>query len=264
MMTWVYALPAWILMPLAVILACSITGIALYLTRDRLTRNDLITHNDVASAILQMLGTVLAVMMSFMVAGVWQQYDAAGQNAQTEASALSDLYHLVDALPQPARGQIQSGVRSYIGLLLNEEWPLLVHGGESWRAHQTAYRIQDLVTHFRPSGEQASLVQSQAITYASQFLDARRQRMRDNATGIPNVLWATMLAVGAVTIFFSFYFKVQQPIAQHIMVAALTAVITLIFVLIAELDYPFRGDIAIHPDAYARVYDALHHIGFSR
>jgi hypothetical protein len=263
MMTWVYALPAWLLMPLSVLLACLVTAAALYWTRNRLTRNDLITHNDVASAILQMLGTVLAVMMSFMVVGVWQQYDAAGQNTQVEASALSDLYHLADALPQPIRSQIQTSVDGYITLVLHEEWPLLVHGSESWHAYQTAYHIQNLVTEFRPPDQQASLVQSEAISYTSQFLDARRQRIRDNATGIPNILWATMLVVGAVTIFFSFYFKVQQPIAQHIMVAALTTVITLIFVLIAELDYPFRGDIAIHPDAYLHVFNTLHHIGFA-
>ncbi|HEX5275447.1 MAG TPA: DUF4239 domain-containing protein [Candidatus Rubrimentiphilum sp.] len=263
MMTWVYALPAWILMPVTVGLTCLITGIALYYTRNRLTRNDLITHNDVASAILQMLGTVLAVMMSFMVVGVWQQYDTAGQNTQVEASALSDLYHLADALPQTTRKLIQTDVNAYLNLVLHDEWPLLVHGSESWRASQKAYQIQQEITEFRPPNEQASLVQSEAISYASQFLDARRQRIRDNATGIPNILWATMLVVGAVTIFFSFYFKVQQPVAQHIMVAALTTVITLIFVLIAELDYPFRGDIAIHPDAYQHVYNALHHIGFS-
>lgn len=263
MMTWVYAMPVSLLMLASVVVACSITGVALYWTRHRLTRNELITHNDVASAILQMLGTVLAVMMSFMVVGVWQQYDAAGQNTQVEASSLSDLYHLADALPLPTRTAIQANVSRYISLVLHDEWPLLMHGTESWRAYQTAYRIQNVVTHFKPPNEQAALVQSEAITYTSQFLDSRRQRIRDNMTGIPNVLWSTMLIVGAVTIFFSFYFKVEQPAAQHIMVAALTSVITLIFVLIAELDYPFRGDIAIHPDAYVHVYNALHHIGFS-
>ena len=263
MMTWVYALPTWALMSASVVLACSVTAAALYWTRNRLTRNELITHNDVAAAILQMLGTVLAVMMSFMVVGVWQQYDAAGQNTQVEASALSDLYHIADAFPRPTRTEIQTKVSNYISLLLHDEWPLLVRGTESWRAYQTAYGIQNVVTHFKPPNQQAALVQSEAISYTSQFLDARRQRIRDNMTGIPNVLWSTMLIVGAVTIFFSFYFKVERPAAQHIMVAALTSVITLIFVLIAELDYPFRGDIAIHPDAYVHVYNALHHIGFS-
>lgn len=260
-MTWVYALPAWVLMPVTVALACILSGVALFWTRNRLTRNDLITHNDVASAILQMLGTVLAVMMSFMVVGVWEQYDAAGQNTQIEASALSDLHHLADALPRPARTQIQTGIDRYISLVLSREWPLMAQGGESRQAHQTAYHIQDLVTHFKPANTQQSLVQSQALAYASQFLDARRQRIRDNQTGIPNVLWSAMLAVAVITIFFSFYFKVQQPVAQHIMVAALTAVITLIVVLIAELDYPFRGDIAIHPDAYVHLYNTLHGIG---
>src|SRR5581483_11084726 len=108
MMQWVYGLPAWVLMPLAVVVACAVSAFALFLTRSRLTRNDLITHNDVAAAILQMLGTVLAVMMSFMVVGVWEQYDTAGQNTQIEASALSDLYHLADAFPQATRNLIQT------------------------------------------------------------------------------------------------------------------------------------------------------------
>jgi len=82
MMQWVYSMPASLLMPVAVVAACAISAAALWWTRSRLTRNDLITHNDVAAAILQMLGTVLAVMMSFMVVGVWEQYDAAGQNTQ--------------------------------------------------------------------------------------------------------------------------------------------------------------------------------------
>jgi hypothetical protein len=263
MMTWVYGLPVWVLMPAAVVVACALTGLALYITRNRLTRNDRITHNDVASAVLQMLGTVLAVMMSFMVVGVWEQYDSAGQNTQVEASSLSDLYHLADALPAPVRKQIQSSVTSYISLVVTDEWPLMAHGSESWRAHLMAYRIQDDVTHFKPSSEQTSLVQSQAITYASQFLDARRQRIRDNLTGIPNVLWGVMIVVALITIFFSFYFKVERPLAQHIMVAALTAVVTLIVLLIAELDYPFRGDIAIHSDAYQHVLNTLHHVGFS-
>lgn len=263
MTTWIYGVPAWILMPVVAVLACLLSGAALYITRNRLTRNETITHNDVASAVLATLGTVLAVMMSFMVVGVWQQYESAGQNTQIEASALSDLYHIGDALPQATKLQLQSGVDRYISLVVNDEWPAMVNGSESWRAHQTAYSIQDIVTHFRPSSEQQSIVQSQAMTYTAQFLDARRQRIRDNRTGIPTVLWAVMLAVGVITVVFSFYFKVDRPLAQQIMVAALTAVIVLIYSLIAELDYPFRGDIAIHPDAYQHVYNSLHHIGFS-
>jgi hypothetical protein len=262
MMTWVYALPAWFLMPASVIVMCALSVLALSITRRRLTRNDLITHNDVAGAILAMLGTVLAVMMSFMVAGVWQQYDSAGESTQTEASALADLYHIANAMPAAQRARIQTGVDRYISQLESDEWPLMRRGLESWTAFQTAYQIQDAVIDYKPAVPGTRLVQPQALTYVATFLDARRQRLYDNASGIPSVLWSTMLVVGVITIFFSFYFKVERPIAQYIMVAALTAVITLIYILIAELDYPFRGDIAIGPDAYVHVYNSLHHIGF--
>lgn len=261
MMAWVYALPAWILMPAVVLVACALTAFALHLTRARLTRNDLITHNDVAGSILGMLGTVLAVMMSFMVAGVWHDYDSAGQNTLVEAGALSDLYHIAGVLPQPARGQIRAGVDEYISLLLVEEWPLMKQGGESLRAHDAAYRLEGIVANVKPATAPAGLIQSQALTFASRFLDARRQRIRDNMTGIPNVLWSAMLALGLITILFSFYFKVDRPFAQHVMVGALTAVIALIFMLIAELDYPFRGDIAIQPVAYTHTYQVMHNRG---
>lgn len=262
MMTWVYALPAWFLMPASVIVMCAFSVLALYITRQRLTRNDLITHNDVAGAILAMLGTVLAVMMSFMVAGVWQEYDSAGQSTQTEASALADLYHLANAMPAAQRAQIQTGIDRYISQLESDEWPLMKRGLQSWRAFQTAYAIEDAVIGRKPAVAGAPLVQSQGLTYVATFLDARRQRLYENGSGIPGVLWSTMLAVGVITIFFSFYFKVDRPVAQYIMVAALTAVITLIYILIAELDYPFRGDIAIGPGSFIQVYNSLHHIGF--
>jgi hypothetical protein len=42
------------------------------------------------------------------------------------------------------------------------------------------------------------------------------------------------------------------------MVVALTAVVSISFALIAELDYPFRGDMAIDPFPYKHVIEALH------
>ena len=87
-MTWIYSLPAWLFMSAAVIGACALACGLLAFMRKRMTRNEQIAHNDVAGPILTTIGTVLAVMMSFMVVGVWQEYDNAAQTAQREASAL--------------------------------------------------------------------------------------------------------------------------------------------------------------------------------
>jgi len=245
-------------MPACVIVACALACGLLALSRAWITRSEEIRHNDVAGPILTLIGTVLAVMMSFMVVGVWQEYDSASEIAQGEASALSDLHHLADAYPDPIRTQLQEAIDSYIALVVNEEWPAMRHGGESLAAHDTAYRIQRIVTAWRPSNSTDQALQVRGENYAGAFLDKRRDRILANRVGIPFVLWATMLFTGAATVLFSFYFRVEHPRAQYVMVVAETAVITLIFTLIAELDFPFRGDIAVDPYSFIHVMNALH------
>ena len=262
-MVWIYDIPAWLFMSASTIGSCAIAVGLLAVWRKRLTRMDLITHNDVAGPILATIGTILAVMMSFMVVGVWQEFDVSAQNVQTEASSLSDIHHLADAFDQPLRERLKAKVDRYIGDVVSIEWPLMRRGGESLRVHDEAYQIAALITAAKPRTAAESNMQQVALETVGRFLDARRQRMHDNRQGIPLPLWATMLLIGTITVLFSFYFRVEQPFAQGVMVVALAAVISLTFTLIAELDYPFRGDIAVSPEPFMHTYYTVHNLGLS-
>ncbi len=258
---WIYSIPAWLFMPAATIVCCILAVAGLALTRRRIARNELINHNDVAGSVLGTMGTILAVMMSFMVLGVWQEYDGAAQTVQTEAGALSDLHHLADAFPNPFRDRLKAKVDKYIQNVIHVEWPVMRTGGESFKTHATAYEIETLISEYIPKTPAQAAVQSNAISTTQKFLDARRLRIHDNEQTIPGVLWATLLFIGVATVLLSYYFRVDQPIAQYIMVIALTSVITLTFTLMAELDLPFRGDIAIQPSSFERAYNTIHNIG---
>jgi hypothetical protein len=245
----------------SVIVACVVACGLLAFVRKRVTRNELISHNDVAGPVLTSIGTVLAVMMSFMVAGVWQEFDASAQTVQIEAGTLSDLHHLADALPQPSRTRLKEEVDRYIRDVVAIEWPIMRRGGESLTVHNEAYDIEATVTRILPHNAAESNVQQNAIETTQRFLDARRRRIHDNRQGIPMSLWATLMLIGSITILFSFYFRVDRPLAQYLMVVALTSVIAGTFSLIAELDYPFRGDIAVSPGAFDRAYATIHNLG---
>ncbi|HZZ64933.1 MAG TPA: hypothetical protein VFE17_05520 [Candidatus Baltobacteraceae bacterium] len=258
LVTWIYVLPTWLFMSAVVVIACGISVGLLAFVRGRITRNEQITHNDVAGPILATIGTVLAVMMSFMVVGVWQEFDQAAQDAQTEASAAADLHHIADGFPAGERADVQNTVDRYLVLVIHDEWPLMRRGLESQAAHDTAYEILHILTAYAPASIQQQALQSRAFDYAGAMLDARRNRILSNRQGIPIILWTTMLVLGGVTIIFSFYFRVDRPVSQYIMVLALALVISLTFSLIAELDYPFRGDIAVDPFAFQHVMENLH------
>lgn len=251
-------------MPAATILCCAASVAGLAFVRSRVARNDLITHNDVAGPILAIIGTILAVMMSFMVLGVWQEYDGAAQVVQSEAGALSDIHHLADGFPNPFRNRIKAKVDKYIELVINVEWNDMKRGGESLEAHNTAYEIESLISRFRPATMNEVNLHSAALALAQQFLDARRLRIHDNEQSIPSLLWAGMLFIGFVTIVFSYYFRVERPAAQYVMVIALACVITLTFTILAELDLPFRGNVSISSISFQRAYNTIHNVGFTR
>jgi hypothetical protein len=255
--TWIYNFPAWVFVPLSIAVFCALAGGGLLLVR-RYGKAEQFTHNDVAGPIIGTAGTILAVILSFMVVVVWQEYDASAGNVQREAGALADLHHLAVGLPAPLRGMLQRDMDSYADIIVNDEWPAMQHGGRSSRAHVLAYTIErDLVTYV-PKTSHDETLQSQALGLVESFADARRQRLFDNDQGIPKLMWLAMLLLSAITIAFTYLFRVDNVRAHLAMTVGLSAIVAVIFVLIAELDYPFRGDIRIGPGAFVHVQQTIH------
>jgi hypothetical protein len=258
--TWIYAVPSWVLAPVAIAAFCAIAAIGLSLARRHLVRNETITHNDVAGPILATIGTVLAVMLSFMVVSVWQQYETSANTVEREASAASDIHHLADLLTAPTRNRLKAEVDRYILLVINDEFPAMRHGRSSTDASYAAYRIYGIVAAFSPASSAQTQLQAQALELAHTLTDARRSRLHDNATGIPPILWAAMLFMGALTVGFCYFFRIDSARAHLWMVVAMTSVIAVTFVLIAELDYPYRGDTGIGPQAFVAAYARIHNL----
>ena len=260
-MTWIYAFPTWLFAPVAIAVFCAVAAGGLLLVR-RYGKAERITHNDVAGPIIGTAGTILAVVLSFMVVVVWQEYDASAGNVQREASAMADLHHLALGLPLPLRAVLQRDIDRYVALIVDDEWPLMQHGGRSLKARRLAYAIERDLVAYDPRTAHLETLQSQALGLVQTFADARRQRLFDNAQGIPSLMWLAMLTLSAITIAFTYLFRVDSVRAHLVMTVGLSAIVAVIFVLIAELDYPFRGDIRIGPDAFAHVQDGIHQTGY--
>jgi hypothetical protein len=98
-------------------------------------------------------------------------------------------------------------------------------------------------------------IQQEALALVKEFQDARRDRLFDNEQGIPMVFWAGNITMAFISIGFCFIFRVRKPVIHVLMTAALAAVIGVCFVLIADFDYPFRGDTQIPPTVFLDLQD---------
>ena len=256
-MTWVYSLPLWVASAVFIGGLCILSGLGLLLVLRRVPEKNDTTHNDVAGPIMTTVGTVLAVLMSFMVVTVWQAYDAAAQVANREAADLSDLYHAAVALPAEVRHPIRDDIYQYFAIVIRDEWPLMREGKFSPEAQALAVAIDHRIATFLPKNAGETNLQADALSRAHEFFDRRRDRLFNNQQTVPALVWLMMFFVAAITIASAYFFRVQDRRAHLLMTVCLGAVIGATFLMIAELDLPFRGPMQIQPAAMLRAQATL-------
>jgi hypothetical protein len=256
-MTWVYDVPLWVATIIMVGGMCAFSAAVLAVVWRFLRPDQEMTHNDVAGPIMGILGTVLAVMLSFMVVTVWQEYDTAGQGVDSEAASLDDLYHVVNALPASVRDPVRRDILQYLTITVEDEWPMLRNGEENPHSRLIALGIVHQVQQAQPATPGQQNVHADAIAHAHDFLDQRRIRLFNNQQTVPGLVWAMMFFIALVAVASSAFFYVPSRRAHMLMTIALGAVIGATFLLIAELDLPFRGPLQIPPHALMHSLERL-------
>jgi hypothetical protein len=253
-MTWVYEIPAWLVCILFIGGTSAFAAAGLMLARSPRTGKLRAAANDFAGPIMATLGTILAVMLSFMVITVWQEYDQSAQIVQSESDEIANLYHEVSVFPQPLRDRTHAAIEHYVDVVVDQEWPLMRLGLDSHASHRSALEVVTLIESYNPKTLGQQTAQADALQHAHAFMDARGNRLFQNQQTVPPLLWVMMIFVAAVTLGSSYFFYVEDVRAHFIMTAAMGAVIGAIFVVIAELDLPFRGDLQIPPSAFQHDY----------
>lgn len=253
--TALYALPSWVVLLGAVAFAVALACGGQFVVRRAFPRIDFRAHNDVAGIVLGIIGGLFAVMLAFIVAIVWQEFDVATQRAAVEVGAATDLWHTSRGLPAPLGPAVRRNLISYAGAMVTDEWPAMRAGGRSKRAEDVLTRTFEDVAQFRPANAGASNAQSASLQYLGALHDARHHRLDDNNSGVSPFEW-TILLIGALAVIGICYLVGSTSLrAQLLMTGAVAAMIAATFVLIFELDYPFRGDLSIEPAGWQEFLD---------
>jgi NADH:ubiquinone oxidoreductase subunit 6 (subunit J) len=207
-------------------------------------------HNDVAGFIYAVLGVAYAVLLAFVVIAVWQDYETAQTNVESEAHELTGVYFLASQLPEPERTHVQDLTRTYARVVVKEEWPMMERGQTSPRADSLLRQLRLMLLQFDPRTKGEQVLYERGLTQLHDASDARRSRLLEVREGIPNLLWVVLVVGGVITVSFTYLFGLKSNVVHALMVAALTLLICAILFTIGEFDYPFSGVVEIRPDAF--------------
>jgi hypothetical protein len=214
-------------------------------------------HNDVAGVLFSAIGTLVAVVLGFLVIIVWQKYDAAVENSQLEVAAVSDLYRAVTMYPPDQRTTIRRELHEYMDTVVATEWPAMAQG----KSPTAAVRIMELIAYnverLPPTTNVQITAQSKAMDQVQRLFDARRLRIHQNQPSVPKILWFALIVGASAMIGFTFLFGVENRTSQLVMTGVLAAVIGLLFVVIYEFDSPFSGAVGVPIDGWHALHDRL-------
>ena len=210
-------------------------------------------HNDVAGFIYAVLGVVYAVLLGLMVVAVWEEWNTALRTVDDEANALAEIFWIADRMPNSEGNHIQELIRSYARVVVNEEWPLMERKKSSSRAWNLLDEIRSSLQGVDPSTPAQQVLYEQGFERMRDLADARRDRLLEAKHGLPAILWVVLIVGGIVVVSFTYLFGLDSTLIHVLMVAALALIISLVLFTVAALNFPFKGDITIGPEAMEQV-----------
>jgi hypothetical protein len=251
------SLPIPVLAVLVVGFPTLLAAVGLLLVRSRAPHPRLQPHHDVAGYIYEGLAVLYAVLLAFVVIVVWGQLDVTHIRVHKEADALSDLFRESQVFPTSMHRAILDAVRAYARAVVEEEWPAMARGVESppgQQAYSNLWQTIRIVEPRTPAEMNWHAIMLQSLATMS---DARRDRLADSRAVLPPVLWVALLSGGAINVGYTYLFGVRSLAVHLIITTALTAMMTLLLLVILILDHPFTGSHRVEPEPFVQLLEYM-------
>jgi hypothetical protein len=225
------------------------------ISRQFFNAEDLARNTDLITSTYQVLGTIYAILITFTLWSVWQNYAKADEAVQNEAYTLLDLVHILESCDNWKKSNIRAIAFSYTNEVLHQEWPMLRSVSNktiitSLSCRKKAMEVIRCVQIIVPNGEREDALYSQALTLLSNWLDARRTRVLIAKGNSANALWPLLLT-GALVLFACHgLFVVRNEGIWNMLLAGFSVVIGITFYLIFTFDSPFSGSPSIGSEPF--------------
>ncbi|MBI4870091.1 MAG: DUF4239 domain-containing protein [Candidatus Riflebacteria bacterium] len=242
----IYYIPAPILGVLVAIGAVAVTVPGVLMRR----RFALHEKDDFVAILLGTMGAVYAVLLSFVLVAVWENFEHAALTAETEASYLVVLRRNAETLGPEARQEIEMLTREYAQAVVQKEWPAMGRGEGSPEVTKVESMLFAAHMKLSPSTDTQKTVYTQSVRRLDELNELRLRRLFAARTGLHPAIWCVLLIGALVTMTCAFFLNSESPKGQICLTSLLATVIGLILFVILALDYPFTGDVIIEPEAF--------------
>jgi hypothetical protein len=202
--------------------------------------------NATANIFIRLIGTLLTVMLAFVVISVWQDYEEQRKRTVLEACILGNLYRDSRGLNPDTENRIQQKIVTYTTDIVEKAWPSLKQNMESRETWMSFNLLYGDVIRYMPENEREKIVMIRMTEHMNSLATYRRMRiLRNQNPVIPPVLWGTIICGSIITLIFSFLFTLNNRKLHHLMILSVSVMYGLIFSFMILMNYPYRSSVQI-------------------
>ena len=257
-MSQILRLPPWLfgIVIVSAFVLVALTGLVIFrrITAGRVhftqqSNNDVIFFASAISVFYSLIVGLIAV-------GVWRAYTDAQSIVSEEATAIGCFYRDITGYPEPTRGALQHEVHDYVQFLIEVAWPAQQRGQATTEATRRLTKLEQDLVNFEPQTPGQQILHGQALHEYNEIAGLRRKRLHAIGSGLPSVMWNVVLIGAALVIGVTYLLQIHDR-AQYLLTACLAMFIGLVVFVIASLDQPLSGPLAIDSKPYRIVRDGL-------
>ncbi len=202
-------------------------------------------HHEPVAAIFSIIGVTYAVLLAFIAMVTWEGFNKARAATFAEAGAVLELQRLIGAMPPSQADTLHAALATYVHNVVDREFPAQRRGLVDTSGEASLAAMHDALRSEAPNELRAELLHELSSLGA-----ARQERLLATEPTVPGIVWAVLIAGGALLVGFSALLGAESTWLHLAMTAALGASGALIIVLIASLNYPFGSEFGISAHAF--------------
>lgn len=208
--------------------------------------------NDFTGAVVAVIGTTYAVLLAFMLSGVWNMFQQAQVNAEQEANDLVNTFRISALLQDPARQTLQSLIRRYTQETISTEFPAMQNDDNDvpLDGSRMITGMWDATATVQPHSADETQALGELMSTLRDLTEHRRIRILQSHEMLPSILWLVLVAGGVITVSAACFFGVPNFRFHLLQVAVLSFLIALVLVAIADIDRPYQGDVKVSPRGF--------------
>jgi len=228
-----------------------LAGLTAHLTRRFTEKEGRAENNESAGQVFTIVGGLHAVLIAFVLIGLFDAVGAAKDTSYQEANSLVATVWASDELPAPTGARVRELAASYAHQVINTEWPQMAAAntvnGAGWN---TLIEMKNTIGETTTTTMWLDSRKAEASTQLLSVYQNRQQRLNDAGAGISAVIWFALLVGSVLSLGLPLLFGGPKVRAHIVIVSTMAATLAVLLFAIYQLQNPFAGGASIGPDAF--------------